>query len=40
MKKFLLVCLLGCIVTACAYHAKQPIDDTYYKRVQGIGGQQ
>ena len=36
MKKFLLVCLLGCMVAGCAFHAKQPVDETYYKRSQSV----
>ena len=36
MKKILIVALLVSLVSACTYNAKQPKDDTYYKKTQGI----
>ena len=36
MKKLLLLGITGLILGACAFHSKQPIDDTYYKKTQGI----
>lgn len=39
MKKFLFImCVVSVFVaTACSYHGKQPVDDTYYKRTQSVG---
>lgn len=37
MKKLLLITLFSLFLSACAtFHTKQPIDDTYYKKTQGI----
>lgn len=38
MRLFLLNLMLlsTLLICACAYHAKQPVDDAYYKRTQGI----
>ncbi len=36
MKKILFCALLLGFITACSYNAKQPKDDTYYKRTQSI----
>ena len=36
MKKVLILALIiGCL-SACAYNSKQPKDDTYYKKTQGM----
>ena len=37
MKKFLILALIAGFVSACAFHAKQPKDDTYYKKTQTVG---
>ena len=36
MKKLLIVVFLVSVMAGCAYHAKQPKDDTYYKKTQSI----
>ena len=36
MKKILVLALVLGVLSACSYHAKQPTDDTYYKKTQGI----
>ena len=36
MKKVLILALVVGFLSACAYNAKQPQDDTYYKKTQGI----
>lgn len=37
MKKLLLLSGACMILSACGtFHTKQPIDDTYYKKTQGI----
>ena len=38
MRLFLCAALLISVLSlsACQYHTKQPIDDTYYKKTQGI----
>lgn len=36
MKKILVLALLVGVLASCSYHAKQPKDDTYYKKTQGI----
>ena len=36
-KALLIICAISALaVAACAYHGKQPKDDTYYKRTQGV----
>ena len=39
MKKSLLIAfvLMLCLTTACSFHSKQPVDDTYYKKTQSVG---
>ena len=37
MKKIFLMILLAVVLGACAFHAKQPKDDTYYKKTQSVG---
>ena len=38
MRKFMLcACVIATLaLVACAYHGKQPKDDTYYKRTQSV----
>ena len=36
MKKFLVITMICAMLGACAFHSKQPKDDAYYKRTQGI----
>lgn len=36
MKKLLAVSLMTLVLAGCSYHAKQPVDATYYKQTQGI----
>ena len=38
MKKLLLIVLgMGLMgIVACSFHAKQPIDEGYYKKTQGV----
>ena len=36
MKKLVIIALLAGVLVGCAYHAKQPKDETYYKRTQSI----
>ena len=36
MRKLLILALIIGFVSACSFNAKQPKDDTYYKRTQGI----
>ena len=36
MKKLLILGLLLMTLSACAYHAKQPINDAYYKKTQSV----
>ena len=36
MKKLFIIALLASVLVSCAYHGKQPKDETYYKRTQGI----
>lgn len=36
MRLFLFVVMLTGILSACAFHAKQPVDETYYKKTQSI----
>lgn len=36
MKKLLLLGAFCLILGACSFHAKQPIDDTYYKKTQSV----
>ena len=36
MKKFLFLALIVGFISACSFNAKQPKDDTYYKKTQGI----
>ena len=36
MRKLLLLSLVCLILGACSFHSKQPIDDTYYKKTQGV----
>lgn len=36
MNKMLFLCGGLLLVGACAFHAKQPVDDTYYKNTQSI----
>ncbi len=39
MKKlFLVISILTlCLASACSFHSKQPVDDTYYKKTQSVG---
>ena len=36
MKKLLLLSATCLILTACSFHSKQPVDDTYYKKTQSV----
>ena len=36
MKKLLLISAGLMILGACAFHSKQPVDETYYKNTQSI----
>ena len=36
MKKVLLVCVGLLFLAACAFHGKQPVDETYYKKTQSV----
>ena len=36
MKKLLILALIIGFISACSFHGKQPKDDTYYKKTQGI----
>lgn len=36
MNKMLCLCGGLLLVGACTFHAKQPVDDTYYKNTQSI----
>ena len=36
MRKILILALIVGFVSACSFHGKQPKDDTYYKKTQGI----
>ncbi len=39
MKKLLLIISVLTLLTttACSFHSKQPVDDTYYKKTQSVG---
>jgi len=36
MQKLLLLTAICLIIGACSFHSKQPVDDAYYKKTQGI----
>lgn len=36
MKKLLLIMAVCSVLSACAFHSKQPIDETYYKNTQSV----
>ena len=36
MRKLLILALVMGVLSACSFHSKQPKDDTYYKKTQGI----
>jgi len=36
MKKLLITALLFMALSACAFHSKQPVNDAYYKKTQGV----
>ena len=36
MKKLLMLVLVVGVLSACSFNAKQPKDDTYYKKTHGI----
>lgn len=36
MKKLLFLCILCMVLVACSFHQKQPVDEGYYKKTQGV----